>query len=131
MPTYEYNCLDCKKRFDLFMSYSEYGTRPATCSHCGSQNTRRRVGRVRVVKSMENRLDNLADFDDPSALEGLEDDPKALGKMMRKMGNELGEEMPPEFDEVVDRLESGQSPEEIESALPDLGSDDSGGEDSL
>ncbi len=131
MPTYEYICLDCKKRFDLFMSYSEYGTRPATCSHCGSQNTRRRVGRVRVVKSMENRLDNLADFDDPSALEGLEDDPKALGKMMRKMGNELGEEMPPEFDEVVDRLESGQSPEEIESALPDLGSDDSGGEDSL
>jgi len=131
MPTYEYNCLDCKKRFDLFMSYSEYGTRPATCSHCGSENTRRRVGRVRVVKSMENRLDNLADFEDPSALEGLEDDPKALGKMMRKMGNELGEEMPPEFDEVVDRLESGQSPEEIESALPDLGSDDSGGEDSF
>ena len=46
---------------------------------------------------------------------------------MRKMGNELGEEMPPEFDEVVDRLEKGQSPEEIESALPDLGLDDDGG----
>jgi putative FmdB family regulatory protein len=131
MPTYEYICLDCKKRFDLFMSYSEYGTVPATCSHCGSANTRRRVGRVRVVKSMESRLDNLADFDDPSALEGLEDDPKALGRMMRKMGNEMGEEMPPEFDEVVGRLESGQSPEEIESALPDLGSDTPGGEDGL
>jgi len=89
------------------------------------------VGRVRVVKSMESRLDNLADFDDPSALEGLEDDPKALGRMMRKMGNELGEEMPPEFDEVVGRLESGQSPEEIESALPDLGSEPPGGEDGL
>jgi len=131
MPTYEYICLDCKKRFDLFMSYSEYGMKPASCSHCGSQNTRRRVGRVRVVKSMESRLDNLADFDDPSALEGLEDDPKALGKMMRTMGNELGEEMPPEFDEVVGRLESGQSPEEIESALPDLGSDGFGGEDGI
>jgi putative FmdB family regulatory protein len=131
MPTYEYICLDCKKRFDLFMSYSEYGTVPATCSHCGSANTQRRVGRVRVVKSMESRLDNLADFDDPSALEGLEDDPKALGRMMRKMGNEMGEEMPPEFDEVVGRLESGQSPEEIESALPDLGSDTPGGEDGL
>ena len=131
MPTYEYICLDCKKRFDLFMSYSEYGTVPATCYHCGSANTQRRVGRVRVVKSMESRLDNLADFDDPSALEGLEDDPKALGRMMRKMGNEMGEEMPPEFDEVVGRLESGQSPEEIESALPDLGSDTPGGEDGL
>jgi len=131
MPTYEYICLNCKKRFELFMSYSEYGTEPAKCSHCGSDNTRRRVGRVRVVKSMESRLAGLSDFDDPSALEGLEDDPKALGRMMRKMGNQLGEEMPAEFDEVVDRLESGQSPEEIESALPDLGSDTPGGGDDI
>ena len=29
--------------------------------------------------------------------------------------------MGPEFDEVIDRLEAGQSPEEIESAMPDLG----------
>jgi len=27
----------------------------------------------------------------------------------------------PEFDEVVNRLEAGQSPEEIEKAVPDLG----------
>ena len=58
---------------------------------------------------------------DMGNLDGLEDDPKALGRMMRKMGKEMGEEMPPEFDDVVDRLEAGQSPEEIESALPDLG----------
>jgi hypothetical protein len=41
----------------------------------------------------------------------------------------MGEDLPPEFDEVVDRLESGQSPEDIESAIPDLGGDASGGED--
>jgi hypothetical protein len=40
--------------------------------------------------------------------------------MMRKMSNEMGEEVGPEFDEVVDRLESGQSPEDIEKAIPDL-----------
>lgn len=55
-----------------------------------------------------------------SGLEGLEDDPKALGQMMRKMGREMGEETPPEFNEVVDRLEAGQSPAEIESALPEI-----------
>jgi uncharacterized protein (DUF433 family) len=44
--------------------------------------------------------------------------------MMKKMGRETGEELPAEFDEVVDRLEAGQSPEEIESALPDLGAED-------
>lgn len=55
-------------------------------------------------------------------LEGLEDDPKALGRMMRKMGNEMGEDLPPEFDDVVGRLESGQSPEDIERDMPELGS---------
>ncbi len=64
---------------------------------------------------------------DESALEGLEDDPKALGRMMKKMGNEMGEDLPPEFDDVVDRLEAGQSPEDIESALPDLGAGDAAG----
>ena len=127
MPTYDFICLNCKKRFEIFMTYSEYGTKPAVCSHCGSQNTRRRMTRVRIAKSEESRLESFEDFADPSALEGLEDNPQELGRMMRKMGRELGEEMPPEFDEVVDRLEKGQSPDEIESALPDLGADDGGG----
>lgn len=62
-------------------------------------------------------------------LEALENDPQALARMMRKMGGEMGEDLPPEFDDVVDRLEAGQSPEEIESALPDLGSGDAGGDE--
>ena len=44
--------------------------------------------------------------------------------MMRKMGQQMGADLPSEFNDVVDRLESGQSPEEIESALPDLGAGD-------
>lgn len=124
MPFYDYLCLECKQRFDVFLTYKEYGSKDVTCSHCESENVRRRLPRVRVMKSEESRLDNLAD---PSALAGLEDDPKALGKMMRKLGREMGEELPPEFDDVVDRLEAGQSPEEIEEALPDLGN--GGGDD--
>jgi len=121
MPFYPYRCLDCKKRFDLFMSYSEYGTRPVACPHCQSQNVQRRINRVRFARSEESRLDNLSDFDN---FEGLEDDPRALGRMMRRMGKEMGEEVGPEFDEVIDRLEAGQSPEDIESAMPDLGGGD-------
>ncbi len=75
-------------------------------------------------------MDALAgDFSDPSALAGLENDPQAMGRMMRKMGKEMGEELPPEFDEVVDRLEKGQSPEEIEKEIPDLGEGGMGGPD--
>jgi hypothetical protein len=49
-----------------------------------------------------------------------EDDPQSIARWMRKMSSETGEEMPQEFDEVIDRLESGQSPEEIEGAMPEL-----------
>ena len=125
MPSYEYNCLDCKRRFEIFISYADYGEEELTCTHCGSANIRRRIGRIRIAKSDDSRMEDLAgDFDDPAALAGLEEDPQALGRMMRKMSREMGEELGPEFDEVVDRLEKGQSPEDIEAALPDLGGDD-------
>ncbi len=127
MPVYQYRCLNCKKRFEVFLSYKEYGTKPVSCPHCQSAHVQRRIGRVRVAKSEERRLDDLTD---PSGLEGLENDPRALGKMMRKMGNEMGEEVGPEFDEVVDRLEAGQSPEDIEKAIPDLEGGAGGPEDS-
>jgi hypothetical protein len=45
------------------------------------------------------------------------------------MSQEMGEDLGDEFDEVISRLESGQSPEEIEESMPDLGpSMDMGGE---
>jgi putative FmdB family regulatory protein len=126
MPTYEYRCHNCRRRFDIFMSYQEYGAQRVTCPHCQSDNVRRKIGRVRVARSDESRLENLAD---PSNLEGLDEDPRALGRMMRQMSSEVGEEMGPEFDEVVSRLERGQSPDEIEKELPDLGLGDPGGDE--
>jgi len=41
----------------------------------------------------------------------------------------MGEDLPSEFNEVVDRLEAGQSPEEIEAVLPELGGDDESGDE--
>lgn len=128
MPAYQYRCLDCRKRFEVFLAYSEYGVHPVQCPHCNSNHVQRRIGRIRVARSEESRLDSLAD---PSNLEGLEDDPRALGRMMRQMSNEMGEDIGPEFDEVIERLEKGQSPEDIERDLPDLAGegDDFGGMD--
>lgn len=123
MPTYQYRCLNCRKPFEVFMSYSEYGSRSVSCPHCTSEKVQRRIGRIRIARSDDSRMEDLAD---PDKLAGLEDDPKALGRMMRQMSGELGEDMGPEFDEVIDRLESGQSPEEIEEAIPDLGGDEGG-----
>ncbi|MFN8380317.1 MAG: zinc ribbon domain-containing protein [Anaerolineales bacterium] len=123
MPTYDFVCLACEKRFEVFMTFSEYGSKPVYCTHCESDKVRRRMTKVRIARSDESRLESMAN--DFPGMDGLEDDPKALGQMMRKLGGETGENLPPEFGEVVDRLEAGQSPEEIESALPDVGIDDS------
>ncbi len=128
MPSYDYVCQNCQQRFEVFMSYSEYGTKPVKCVHCGSDKVRRRMTRVRIAKSEDTRMEGMMD---ESALQGMENDPQALGQMMKKMGKEMGEDLPPEFDDVVDRLEAGQSPEEIESALPDLGAEPPAGDDDL
>jgi putative FmdB family regulatory protein len=123
MPNYEFRCNDCNHFFEVFQTYQEYGSSPITCPKCGSIEINRIIKPLRISRSEEDRFESFAN---PEQLGGLEDDPKALGQMMRRMSQELGEDMGPEFDEVVDRLEKGQSPEEIERDLPDLGSEDSG-----
>jgi len=119
MPTYDFICNTCDQRFDVFLTYAEYGKTPVHCTHCNSADVRRRMTKVRIAKTEEGRMESLAE--NFNGFEGLEENPAELGRMMKKMGREMGEELPAEFDEVVDRLESGQSPDEIESALPDLG----------
>lgn len=125
MPLYDYRCGECKKRVSIYQTYEDYGDVAVTCPHCGSDDLQRLINRVRIAKSEESRLDDLSD---PSAWGDIdENDPKSMARMMRKMSQEMGEDVPPEFDEVVDRLESGQSPEEIEESMPDLGA--GGGDD--
>ena len=123
MPTYEYRCTDCNQIFEVFQTYQEYGGQSVSCPKCAGSLVQRIIKPIRVARSEENRLESMAD---PEQLAGLEDDPQALGKMMRWMSRELGEDMGPEFDEVVDRLEKGQSPEDIEKDLPDLGTEGGG-----
>ena len=118
MPIYEYRCQECKQRTSLFLrSFSQAENVQPRCAHCGSDDLTRLVSRVAVLHSEESRLDSLSD---PSALNGLdENDPRSVGRWMRKMSGEMGEDLGPEFGEVVDRLESGESPEKIEESLAD------------
>jgi putative FmdB family regulatory protein len=129
MPIYEYRCHDCRRRVSLFYrSYAAAEDEP-TCPRCGGTSLSRVISRVAVVRSEDSRLDDLAD---PSMLGDLdENDPKSLGRWMRKMSAEAGEDMPQEFDEVIDRLESGQTPEQIEESMPELGDSLGGGMDGL
>ena len=125
MPIYEYRCADCHRRVSIFFRLFSNAEVEPDCPRCGGSGLSRLISRVAIVRSEDSRLDDLAD---PSMLGGLdEDDPKSIARWMRKMSSEVGEEMPEEFDEVIDRLESGQSPEEIEESMPELADDMGGG----
>ncbi len=132
MPIYEYRCADCRRRVSIWWrTFSDAAQGQATCPRCGGVRLSRLISRVAVLRSEETRLDDLTD---PSAFGDLdENDPRSLGRWMRRMSAEMGEDLGEEFDEVVGRLEAGESPESIEESMPDLGMGESsvGGMDDL
>ncbi len=119
MPNYDFTCQKCQKQFLIFLKYDEFNHKLVDCPCCGSSKVTKRITRVRIARSGDSRFDNLDDFSTPEGLAQMEENPQALGRVMRKMSGELGGEMQPEFNEVVDRLEKGQTPDEIESDLSD------------
>lgn len=117
MPKYDFFCEDCRKPFVIQICYDDYGKKPVHCPNCQGIRVKRQIGRIRVTRTEEGRLE---EFSDASSMDGIENNPEAMGKMLKKMKNQMGEEIAPEFDEMVDRLESGQSPAQIGKDLPDL-----------
>jgi putative FmdB family regulatory protein len=107
MPIYEYRCLACKKRTSIFVR-SMSAKVNAACEHCGSMKLTRLMSRVAVHRGS-------GDFDDD--LGGMEDvdesDPRSMARWARKMRDEMGEDMGPEFDEMVGRMEAGEMPDDM------------------
>jgi hypothetical protein len=61
-------------------------------------------------------------------LQGIdENDPRSLGRFMRRMAAETGESLGEEFEEVVGRLEAGEDPDKIEERMGDMFGDEAGG----
>jgi hypothetical protein len=90
------------------LSLAGYQTPP--CPRCGKNTLRKLVSRFAVTRSEESRLEDLAD---PTSFGDLdENDPRSVARWARKMGDALGEDLGPEFDEMVDRMEAGGVDEE-------------------
>lgn len=110
MPIYEYGCADCRKRTSVLVRSMNATVRPR-CEHCGGRKLRRLVSRVTVARSgdgpdgMDERM--LADVD--------ESDPRSMARFARRMRDEMGEDLGPEFDEAIEQMEAG--------AMPDGGDD--------
>ena len=131
MPIYEYRCADCRKKVSVFFrSFSAVDQEQARCPICQGTRLSKLVSKVRVMRGASSSAGGEDGFDD-SMLDDLnENDPRSLGRMMRRMADETDEDLGPEFGEVVGRLEKGEDPEAIEKSMPELaemGSDDGGG----
>ncbi len=104
MPIYEYQCHGCKRRTSIFARSVSPAAR-GVCEHCGGGKLSRVMSKFAVHGGRVN-------LDDPSSMGGIdESDPRAVARLMRQMGEETDEAMEPGFEEMLGRMEAGESPE--------------------
>jgi putative FmdB family regulatory protein len=90
MPIYEYQCRSCRKKTSALVLVRARES-DVRCKHCGGADLEKLWSRFASPKSEDARLDALSD---PSAFAGLdENDPKSVAKFMKKMGQEMGEDV--------------------------------------
>ena len=54
MPTYQYRCDECGKKFERSETISEHGTSKMNCPKCGSKKVSQIPGNVFVVTSKKS-----------------------------------------------------------------------------
>lgn len=108
MPDYDFRCRACDETFTLsFAHIADVDDADPRCPACGAGSPRRLIRRVAILTDEEARMERLLD---PSRLAGIdEDDPREMGRVMRQMADELGEDAGAEMTEAIDRLESGDT----------------------
>jgi len=118
MPIYEYRCNTCDKRVSIFQRHIT-ASAAAVCPNCGSADLARLISRFAVVRNEDQMLDSL---DDDSLFSGVdENDPRSVAAWARKLQTKMGEEVEPEFEEMIDRMEAGEMPDDLDQ---DEGDDD-------
>ena len=108
VPIYEYGCRDCRKRSSVFVRSMSTAVR-AKCEHCGSAKMVRLISRVAVGRSSSGSPD---DFDESMLADVDENDPRSMAKFARRMRDEMGEDMGPDFDQAIEQMEAGEMPDD-------------------
>lgn len=115
MPSYDYRCNQCGRRFALFYkSYKDYDAATPTCPHCQSADVVRRIRRVAIARPSRN-LANLSSDEMLSVLDG--GNPKEIGSLFQQVGETAGVDMDATYREATERLLKGESIESVENDL--------------
>ena len=119
MPIYEFRCNSCGRTVSVFQRRVNTAV-SARCSHCGAEDLSRLVSQFAFHRAAATPLDG-GDFDEDAFMAGVdENDPRSVARWARRMGDQLGEDMGPEFDEMLDRMEAGEMPEDADAPGDDF-----------
>jgi putative FmdB family regulatory protein len=109
MPIYEFACQGCRKKVSIFQRSMTTAV-AAKCPECGSTDLSRLISKFSFHRSMPD-FDDMSGLDD--MMDGLdENDPKSVARWARRMGETMGEDLPPDFDEEIRRMEAGEMPDD-------------------
>lgn len=141
MPIYEYYCADNHKIYQFFAKSVAQGQTIPKCP----DNPAFRMERIMsafaitgggkeetVAAPSENAAADPANEADDARLEAAfeqlegemdsvdENDPRAMGRVMRRMSELSGEKLDESMEEVVRKLEEGSDPEKLEEQMGDV-----------
>ncbi len=144
MPIYEYYCPDNNRIYQFFAKTVAQGQTTPKCPDNAAFRMERMMSTFAISgKAAEpkatgasggedggNGSDEGAAADDPRMeaafsemereMDGVdENDPRAMGRMMRKMSELTGEKLDEQMEEVVRKLEEGTDPDKLEDEMGD------------
>ena len=132
MPIYEFFSPDTNKVYSFFARSLAMRDKTPRCPDRPGARMERMVSRFAVTGRAEEKQDSPADMADPrmervmaemqNEMAGIDEsnpDPKALGRMMRKMTEATGQPMPKEMEQMIRRMEAGEDPEKLEEEFGD------------
>ena len=108
MPIYEYRCNSCRRRVDIFVQGFSPPENPS-CTKCGSKELSRIYSAFAVRRSKQDRgvYDDI--LSDGKLTRGLmHNDPRALAEWTRRMSRAADEDITPESQEIMDKLDKGE-----------------------
>lgn len=109
MPIYEYLCNECHKEFSqLFLNLKEINK--VRCKYCNSKNLTKLVSLFAVHQTEESRLANF-DTSKPRG-DDFYKDTRNIGLWAKKRMRELGVDLGPKMDEIVEKGRTGKILEE-------------------
>lgn len=133
MPIYEFYSPDTHKIYSFFARSLAYSSKIPRCPDQTDARMERVVSRFAFTgrakekteapggDEMDPRMERMmAEMErDMAGMDENNPDPRALGRMMRKMTEATGQKMPAEMEQMIRRLESGEDPEKLEEEFGD------------